>query len=364
MKTFLAALLAMAPFARGEGGMERQNPSRGLNERFCLRVSVPRACRYEGKPADFSPAAAPDAPQAAPAPEHRYKLGAGDILNLSLFGRPDLTRVDIFIQPDGKISYLQACDIPAAGLTVEELRATLEESLSAYYKRPRVMIAPKELHSQRYFILGKVENAGSYPIDHPVTLVEAVARSHGVELGLVEDKTVELCDYSHSFLMRNGRHMPVDFETLFVKGDTSQNVTLEANDYIFMASAISNNIYILGDIRSPGSQGYNPSLTVTGAIALRGGFNRTAFRERVLVLRGSIEHPRHFVVNLNDTLRGRSTDFHLEPKDVIYVNSRPWQFAEDLFDAALSSFTEAATTTWAGRNIPALITKPIIPSFR
>jgi protein involved in polysaccharide export with SLBB domain len=305
-------------------------------------------------------------PLSAPAASwtQRYTLGPGDVLDLSLFGRPDLTRVDLFVEPDGNISYLQATGIHAEGLTVEELRAKLEDSLSTYYKKPRVMIAPKELHSKKYFILGKVEAAGAYPMDHPVSLVEAVAQAKGVELGLVEDKTVELCDYTHSFLLRHGRHMPIDFQRLFVDGDTSQNITLEPNDYIYMASAISNNIFVLGEVRAPGSQGYNPNLSVTGAIALRGGFTDTAYRDRVLVLRGSIEHPQHFVVDINKTLRGVQCDFRLEPKDVVYVNCRPWQFAEELLDTAISAFTTAATTTWTSYSLPELLSRPIFPALR
>ena len=294
----------------------------------------------------------------------RYTLGPGDVFDFSLFGRPDLTRVNLFIEPDGNISYLQATEIHAEGLTVEELRGKIEECLSTYYKRPRVMIAPKELHSKKYFILGKVEAAGAYPMDHPVTLVEAIAQAKGVELGLVEDKTVELCDYAHSFLLRGGKHMPVDFQRLFVEGDTSQNVALEPNDYIYMASAISNNIFILGEVRAPGSQGFSPNLSVTGAIALRGGFTDVAYRDRVLVLRGSIQHPQHFVVDINKTLRGVQCDFRLEPKDVIYVNARPWQFAEELLDTAISAFTTAATTTWTSYSLPALLSRPIFPALR
>jgi len=226
------------------------------------------------------------------------------------------------------------------------------------------MIAPKELHSKKYFILGKVEAAGAYAMDHPVTLVEAVAEAKGAKLGLVEDKTVELCDYAHSFLLRGGRHMAVDFENLFIKGDTSQNVTLEPNDYIYMASAISNDIFILGDVASPGSQGYDPNLSVTEAIALRGGFTQAAYRDRVLVLRGSIEHPQHFVVNINRTLHGTQRDFRLEPKDVIYVNSRPWQFAEELLDTAIAAFVASATTTWTSASLPALLSRPIFPALR
>ena len=226
-----------------------------------------------------------------------YAFGPGDVMDISLFGRPDLTRVNLFVEPDGNINYLQATGIHAEGLTVDGLRAKLEEALSKYYKLPRVMIAPKELRSKKYFILGKVEAAGAYPMDHPVSLVEAVAQAKGVELGLVEDKTVELCDYNHSFLLRRGKHMPVDFQRLFVQGDTNQDVTLEPNDYIYMASAISNNIFVLGASMIAVLK-VKSNLSITSAIALRAGFT-PSLPHRVLVLRGSIEHPQHFVIDIN-----------------------------------------------------------------
>jgi protein involved in polysaccharide export with SLBB domain len=308
-------------------------------------------------------AAAPDGSAAPSSWTTHYTFGPGDVMDISLFGRPDLTRVNLFVEPDGNISYLQATGVHAEGLTVDELCAQLDKALSVYYRNPRVMIAPKELHSKKYFILGKVEAAGAYPMDHPVTLVEAVAQAKGVELGLVEDKTVELCDYAHSFILRGGRHLDVDFERLFIRGDTAQNVAIQPNDYIYMASAISNNIFVLGDVREPGSQGYIPTLSVTGAVALRGGFLDTAYRDRVLILRGSIEHPKHFVVNINKTIHGTQCDFHLQPKDVIFVSSRPWKFAEEILDAAISAFVSSATTTWTSNSVPAIIRTPIFPAL-
>ena len=48
---------------------------------------------------------------------------------------------------------------------------------------------------------------------------------------------------------------------------------------------------------------------------------------------------------------------------MIYVNSKPWQFAEELMDTAISAFTTAATTTWTSYSVPVLISRPIFPAL-
>ena len=99
------------------------------------------------------------------------------------------------------------------------------------------------------------------------------------------------------------------------------------------------------------------------ALTARGGFTRTAWREKVLVVRGSLTHPETFVVNTNEILKGKAHDFEIHPSDIIYVSSRPWIIADQLVDTAIGAFLQGATTSWTGHNIPALITKPLVPQL-
>src|SRR4051812_44763018 len=58
--------------------------------------------------------------------QKRLTLGPGDLLNLSLYEQPETARSGVTVGPDGRINYLQARDILATGLTVDELREKLE----------------------------------------------------------------------------------------------------------------------------------------------------------------------------------------------------------------------------------------------
>ena len=309
----------------------------------------------------FAVCGAAEKPADGPSWRERYTLGPGDLLSFALYGRPEFLRNDVAVQPDGNISYLQAAGIRAEGLTIGELRAKFEEVLGQYYRRPRVIITPSEMRSKKYFVVGKVVNNGAFSMERPITVMEAISRAQGMETGIVEEKTVELADLAHSFLVRKGQRVPVDFEKLFLHGDMTQNVELEPDDYLHIASAGSNDVYILGEVARPGLQGYVGDLTVVGVIAARGGYTKAAYRERVLVVRGALGHPQMFAINTNDVLKGRAKNFRLQPKDIIYVNQRPWMFAEQIVDLAITTFFQGAASSWATRNLPDALTAPLLP---
>jgi hypothetical protein len=96
-------------------------------------------------------------------------------------------------------------------------------------------------------------------------------------------------------------------------------------------------------------------MSVIGAIAARGGFTEKAYRQRVLVVRGSLDKPQTFIVNVSRALMGKTPDFALQPRDIIYVAQKPWSKAEDLLELAVSDFMRAVVISWTGKEIGPLI---------
>jgi protein involved in polysaccharide export with SLBB domain len=282
---------------------------------------------------------------------NRYELGPGDVVNFSLFGRPDLDRPGFRIAPDGSVSFLQAQNIKVTGLSLDEARIAIESSLQSHFRSPRVIITPQEVVSKRFTILGKVLKRGVVTLERPITLVEAVANAGGLETGLFETNTVELADLDRSFISRNGKQLPVDFRRLLSEGEMSLNIEIEPNDYIYIASNITNNYFVLGSVVNPGVQGLTEDASVVAAITRRGGFTDRAWAERVLVVRGSIQSPETIVINVKKVLAGEEKDFKLAPKDIVFVANRPWAEAEDILNLALSAFVTSATTSWVNLNV-------------
>lgn len=273
--------------------------------------------------------------------QRRLTLGPGDVLTMGLWGEPLMTRTEVAIGPDGRISFAEAQDVMASGLTVDELRTKLNEELGQHRRAPEVMLTPVAFRSKKYYVLGRVMTKGVYILDRPITVLEAVSRAHGFETGLVERNIITVADFSRSFLMRKGKRHPLNFENLFLNGDLTQNLSIEPGDYLYFPGANVKEVYILGEVRLPGPTACTPNLTVMGAIASRAGWTDDAYKGHVLVVRGSLDKPETFVLDTKAILAGKTPDFRLQPKDIVFVNSRPFIYAEELLDRAITAFLQS-----------------------
>jgi protein involved in polysaccharide export with SLBB domain len=307
-----------------------------------------------------NPAPSAAAPNKRAAWQERLTLGAGDVLNFQLFDMAESARTEVPVGPDGRISFLQARDIMATGLTVDELRAKMDQALSKFYQNPRTIIVPVTFRSKKYFVLGAVMNKGVYTFERPLKVIEAIARAGGLETGMYASRTVELADLQRSFLVRDGQRVPVDFERLFQRGDLSQNVPLQPDDYLYFASASANEVYVLGEVVNPGVQVFAAKPSVISAITFGGGFTSRSYKSRVLVVRGSMDHPQTFVVDVPAILAGKVPDLKLQPRDLVYVSRNPWVVAGEVLDIAVKAFVQAALVEATTLHMPALINSQII----
>lgn len=292
--------------------------------------------------------------------QERLTIGPGDVLSISMMDDTNSANTGVLIGPDGRLNYMEAQNFAVTGMTIDELRAAMDKELAKYYRAPRTIVTPVAYNSKKYILLGAVSATGVFPLNRPTTVIEAVARAGGLQSGVIENNPAELADLSHSFLVRDGQRLPVDFEKLFQRGDLSQNVPLEPDDFLYFPPASLNEVYILGEVGRPGPQVWDRATTMISAITRSGSFRPTAYQQKVLVVRGSINNPETFVVNTAAILSGQEPDFQLEPRDIVYVNGKPWQFAQDLLLSAVAAFASSAVITYAGDKISPLIKTPII----
>ena len=316
-----------------------------------------------GTATGFSPASSPaasfavlDTPERAPW-QQRFTLGPGDQLQLNVYGQADSTSSTLLIGPDGRISYLEAQNLMAAGLTVDEFRAELNRALGKFRNSPEIIVRPASYHSKRYYVLGAVVKKGAFPLGRPLTIIEAVSQAQGLETRVIDRSLVMQADLPNSFISRQGRRLPVDFQKLFAEGDLAQNISLEPDDYLYFPPTERLQIYVLGEVRYPGGLITSGRTGTLEAIAIRGGFSERAWPKRLLVIRGSLKKPQTFIVNANDILAAKTPDFQLQPKDIVYVGNRPWYKAEELLDLAASAFIQSAVVTKTGLSVTPIGTR-------
>jgi polysaccharide export outer membrane protein len=247
-----------------------------------------------------------------------YRLTPGDVIEISVIGHEDMKK-ELPVRPDGKISYLYVGDLQAAGRSVEELRAGLEEGLKKYLRYPQVAVVVRKAREAQFTILGKVVRPGVYPLNGPTTVLAAMALGQGLASGQYEGSTIEIADLVNSYLVRRNRVLPVDFEALIHRGDTRQNVELEDGDYIYIPSSLAQEVYVLGEVFKPRSYGFRGRLTLMQAVSESGGFKTTARIGDVVILRGQYGNKTLVPVNVKDIIAGKTPDPELAVGDVIWV---------------------------------------------
>jgi polysaccharide export outer membrane protein len=106
------------------------------------------------------------------------------------------------------------------------------------------------------------------------------------------------------------------------EGNWLHNIPVIDQDYIFVPSLENTRITVLGEVASPGSLVYQPQLTLLQAIAKTGGLKETNSRH-IKVIRGGLKSPVVYNVNIKEMQLGRSMDFMLEPRDIVFVPRDP-----------------------------------------
>ena len=193
-------------------------------------------------------------------PTEPYILGPGDVMEIEI-AEVGGTLARTFVMPDGMVYYNLAGGVRAEGLTQADFAKQLSAALKQDYSNPLVNVSLVEVRSRRYWMLGRVFKPGIFPLRQPTTLLEAIAESGGLFTSRFSGTTEELADLSNSVVIRDGNLLPVNFDKLIRAGDTSQNIYLRHNDLIYLPSANSTTVLLLGAVGTPQAVGYRDSLS-------------------------------------------------------------------------------------------------------
>lgn len=106
-----------------------------------------------------------------------YRTGAGDRLRVTVFGHEDLSG-EFQVDGAGFISIPLIGNVKAGDRTASELGDAIVNKLAPdYLKNPRVSV--EVLNYRPFYILGEVNNPGSYPYVSGMTVVNAIALGGG-----------------------------------------------------------------------------------------------------------------------------------------------------------------------------------------
>ena len=181
----------------------------------------------QGVPAAQPTPMAPTAATIAVAPAD-YVIGPSDLLAIVVWKEKDLT-VDVVVRPDARLSVPLLNDVQAAGLTPEQMRLMLTQSLARFIQQPIVSVVVKQIANNRVFIAGQVLKPGPYPLAGPTTVLQVISMAGGV---------TEFADRKNIMVTRMERGGQRTFHFNYgdvIKGKSlEQNILLKAGDTIMV----------------------------------------------------------------------------------------------------------------------------------
>jgi polysaccharide biosynthesis/export protein len=158
---------------------------------FLARAGVDAQAQGQAQPAAPTQAA-PGPAQAAPGqtaaahqtdakaqPPADYRIGPEDVLDISVWNNPALTKTAP-VRPDGKISLPLLNDITAAGLTPMQLRDVIAKKLVEYMPNPEVSVIVRDVNQFKVSVLGEVRKPGRFDFKSKATVLDAIALAGGL----------------------------------------------------------------------------------------------------------------------------------------------------------------------------------------
>jgi polysaccharide export outer membrane protein len=178
------------------------------------------------KPADANAAGTQTAPKKPATDDPNYVIGPQDVLDISVWKEPELTR-PVPVRPDGKISMPLLNDVQAAGKTPLQLAADITAGLKKFVTDPQVTIIVTTINSQRVFIRGEVNRAGAYPLLPNMTVLQALSSAGGFTI---------YANLKKIYLLRveDGKQVkhPFNYKDVLAGKAADQNIMVKAGDTI------------------------------------------------------------------------------------------------------------------------------------
>ena len=283
-----------------------------------------------------------------------YRIGAEDLLEISVLEAPELDRT-VRVPANGQISLPLIGSSQAAGLTSRELEVVIQELLRRnYMKDPHVSVFVKDMQSHPVSVFGAVKKPGVFQIRGTKTLVQMLSMAEGLAddagdtvivmrdggsatmspaaVGAPDVSPATPADppakSSQASAMQlppmaapAGKSVEINLKDLLDSGDPRYNAPVYPGDVVKVSRA--GIVYVIGGVTKPG--GFllktNENISVLQAIALAEGLTHTSAGKRARIIRTDAASGtrKEISINVNRILAGREPDPLLRPKDIVFV---------------------------------------------
>ncbi len=232
-----------------------------------------------------------------------YLVGPGDVLSISVYDNDDL-KTRVRVSTNGTIVMPLLGQVNVNKMSVSAITKKLTNLLAnGYIVNPQVNVFVDEFRSKKVVVLGSVRSPGLIELNGPTSFLELISKAGGFDKDAGDTATIKR--------KVNGKTsvIVINLVSLVKGGDMSQNVQINDEDTVYIASA--GMCYVTGEVQNPGTYPCGEGSTVLKLVALAHGFTGKASKSSVNIVR--------MVNNKKKVLEDVNLDAPVKHNDVIVV---------------------------------------------
>lgn len=254
--------------------------------------------------------------------EYQDRIHENDVLQIALYHPKRFDLVQAVQSIGGSIGYrvvngqIRLPDSPpvfVADLTLEEARQKIEEQYNEEIRDTEVFLSYQERIERKVELMG-LTGLSSVPVDGKMRIYDMLSKARiPVDANLFK-----------SYVLRNGRMLPVDLRKLIKEGDMSQNIVMQGGDKVYIAEPAAASLMVMGEVGRERTVALpNGYMSLRQALAESGGIPYTGDKSYIQIIRGSICRPKIYTLSWEHVIHLPNDSLLLMPGDIVYVAAKP-----------------------------------------